>query len=104
MNFRDNKGSISIFVLVALLFMTAFLIISYADVNNKSKTIDEQANIISSIYSASNEFLQDAHYNSILINMEKNDLEVEIGSLENISVNLENEKKDLIPYRMLLYL
>lgn len=51
MDLRNKKGSISIFVLVMLLFMSAFLIISYAANVNKSKTVKEQFNIISKIYS-----------------------------------------------------
>lgn len=51
MNFRDKKGSITIFVLVALLFMSAFLLISYANNINKSKIAKEQFNIVSDIYS-----------------------------------------------------
>lgn len=47
---RKEKGSIAIFVLVALLFMSAFLIISFASNVNKSKTVKEQFNIISGIY------------------------------------------------------
>ena len=51
MKIRDNKGSITIFVLIGLLFMSAFLLISYANNINKSKVAKEQLNIISSIYS-----------------------------------------------------
>lgn len=51
MNVKDNKGSITIFVVVGLLFMTAFLMISYANILNKSKISKEQFNIISNIYS-----------------------------------------------------
>ena len=51
MKLKSNKGSIAIFVLVGLLFMSAFLIIMYAANVNKSKTIQEQFNIISGIYS-----------------------------------------------------
>lgn len=51
MKIRDNKGSITIFVLVGLLFMTSFLIISFGSNVNKSKTAKEQFNIISGIYS-----------------------------------------------------
>ena len=51
MKIRDNKGSITIFVLVGLLFMTGFLIISYASNINKSKVSKEHFNIISGIYS-----------------------------------------------------
>lgn len=51
---RKEKGSIAIFVLVALLFMSAFLIISFANNINKSKTAKEQFNIISEIYAYAN--------------------------------------------------
>jgi len=51
MNVRDNKGSVTLFVLVGLLFMTMFLIISYASNVNKSKISKEQLNMISSTYS-----------------------------------------------------
>jgi len=51
MNVRDKKGSITIFVLVGLLFMTGFLIISFGNNVNKSKVAKEQYNIISGIYS-----------------------------------------------------
>lgn len=51
MKLRDNKGSITIFVLVGLLFMTSFLIISFGSNVNKSKSAKEQFNILSSIYS-----------------------------------------------------
>ena len=51
MNFKDKKGSIAIFVLVGLLFMSAFLIISFASNVNKSKTAKEQFDIVSQIYS-----------------------------------------------------
>ena len=38
MDFKSKKGSISIFVLVALLFMASYLIIAYASNVNKTKT------------------------------------------------------------------
>lgn len=50
MNLRNKKGSISIFVLVALLFMSAFLILLFARNVNKSKVVQEQFNIITGIY------------------------------------------------------
>lgn len=49
-NLNNEKGSITVFVLVALLFMSAFLIISYASNANKSKIVKEQLEIIESIY------------------------------------------------------
>ncbi len=51
MRIRDNKGSITVFVLVGLLFMTGFLIISFGSNINRSKNAKEQLNILSSIYS-----------------------------------------------------
>ena len=50
MNLRNKNGSIMIFVLVGLLFMSAFLIISYANIVNKLKVVDEQYNIIDGVY------------------------------------------------------
>ena len=50
MKLKNEKGSITIFVLVGLLFMSAFLIISYAGNVNKSKVVKEQLEIINSIY------------------------------------------------------
>ena len=50
MNLKNEKGSITIFVLIGLLFMTAFLIIAYGANVNNSKIVKEQFNIISDIY------------------------------------------------------
>lgn len=50
MFFKNEKGSITIFVLVGLLFMTAFLIIGYGANVNNSKIVKEQFDIISDIY------------------------------------------------------
>lgn len=47
---KRDKGSIGIFVLIALLFMSGFLLILYASNVNKSKTVKEQFNTISDIY------------------------------------------------------
>ena len=49
MRLKNEKGSITIFVLVGLLFMSAFLIILYASNVNKSKIVDEQFDIINKI-------------------------------------------------------
>jgi len=51
MNFKNNKGSITLFVLVGLLFMASVLMLLYAFTVNKSKIVKEQYNIISDIYS-----------------------------------------------------
>lgn len=55
MNLRNKNGSITIFVLVGLLFMSAFLVVSYANNVNKSKIAKEQFNIMSDIYSKGND-------------------------------------------------
>jgi len=54
MKLKDKKGSISIFVLVTLLFISSFLIILYANNVNKSKVVKEQFEIINGIYSKNN--------------------------------------------------
>lgn len=51
MNIKDKRGSITIFVLFGLLFMSAYLMISYANNLNKSKFAKEQFSFINSIYS-----------------------------------------------------
>ena len=53
MNLREKKGSIAIFVLVALLFMASFLIIMFSGNINKSKIVKEQTDIIRQIYGKS---------------------------------------------------
>lgn len=50
MKLQNEKGSITIFVLIALLFMSAFLIISYGSNVNKSKVVKEQKEIIQILY------------------------------------------------------
>lgn len=54
MSLKNEKGSITIFVLVGLIFMTGFLIISYGRTINNSKIVKEQFNIISGIYMPNN--------------------------------------------------
>lgn len=50
MKIKNEKGSITIFVLIGLLFMASFLMISYGYNVNKSKIAKEQFNTISKIY------------------------------------------------------
>ena len=50
MKIKNEKGSITIFVLVGLLFMSAFLIISYASNVNKSKIVEEQREVTQMLY------------------------------------------------------
>lgn len=58
---KKDKGSISVFVLVALLFMSAFLIILYANNVNKSKIAKEQFNMIESIYQGNFDDINEIH-------------------------------------------
>lgn len=57
MKLKNEEGSITIFVLVGLLFMTAFLIIAYGANVNNSKIVKEQFNIISDIYMPNNNII-----------------------------------------------
>ena len=50
---KKENGAIAVFVLVALLFMSAFLIISFASNVNKGKDVQDQLNIASDIYTYS---------------------------------------------------
>ena len=50
MKIKSQKGSITIFVLVALLFFTSFLILMYAASTNKSVAIKEKSDILKGIY------------------------------------------------------
>lgn len=69
MDFRKQKGSIMIFVLVALLFMSAFLVISYASNVNRSKIASEQKEIIQMLYE--NGFITNEDiYNRLFANVE----------------------------------
>lgn len=51
MNIKNEKGSITMFALIGLLFMTNFLLISIGSNINKSKIAKEQFDIMSNIYS-----------------------------------------------------
>ena len=83
MNIRDKKGSITIFVLVGLLFMTGFLLISFGSNVNKSKIAKEQFNIIGSIYSHND---GDANaYNRAYTALRKNNAQTLTASVENAS-------------------
>ena len=65
---KKENGSIAIFALIALLFMTAFLIISYANIINNSKSLKEQFNIIKGIYYKSND---SSSYTDVYTNLRK---------------------------------
>ena len=69
MKSKSNKGSISIFVLIALLFYMGFLMLLYAGNLNKMQTISERAETIKAIYSKNFNNIDDV-YNR---RMSKND-------------------------------
>ena len=50
MKVKSQRGSISIFVLIALLFYMAFLLLLYANNLNKVQTISEKVEILKNIY------------------------------------------------------
>lgn len=89
LNFNNEKGSIAIFVLVALLFMSAFLLVSYANNVNKSKVAKEQFNMISNIYSY-NDSDGDA-YNRVYTALRKEKKQILTSSVEELSL-IELEK------------
>lgn len=94
-NLNNEKGSITVFVLVALLFMSAFLIISYASNVNKSKIAKEQLDIIKDIYKG-NENVVDSYqevYTS-LRNKNKKELTKSMNNIKKIELN--NAFKDKV--------
>lgn len=89
---KKDKGAISIFVLVGLLFMTAFLIILYGYNINKSKIVDEQFEIISGIYSQKNS--DEVSYTDIYTDLRNKNKQILTASSENTedTANLELTK------------
>ncbi len=85
---KKENGSIAIFALVALLFMTAFLIISYANITNKSKSLKEQFNIIQGIYYKSDD---DSSYEDVYTDLRKKNRQTLTAYIENSNM-LELEK------------
>lgn len=83
MNVRDKKGSITIFVLVGLLFMSGFLLISFGNNVNKSKVSKEQFNIISSIYSRGDGI--EKSYERVYTTLRKKNAQTLNASVENSS-------------------
>lgn len=95
-NLNNEKGSITVFVLVALLFMSAFLIISYASNVNKSKIAKDQFNIIKSIYNG-NENVVDSYQEAYTALRNKNKQIITTTKEENTStIELSNTFEDKI--------
>lgn len=77
---KKDKGSIAIFVLVALLFISGFLLILYASNVNKSKTVKEQLNIISDIYAYNGG--EEGAYEKAYTDLRKKNKQIMIASSE----------------------
>ncbi len=82
MKFKSQKGSVTVFVLIALLFYTAFLLLMYAANTNKLVATKEKSDILKGIY-------------------EKNIDSVSINDLYNKETffNEENETRTSYSYR-----
>ena len=61
MRIKSGKGSISIFVLIALLFYIGFLMLLYAGNLNKMQTISERAEAIKAIYAKNFDNVDDVY-------------------------------------------
>lgn len=96
-NLNNEKGSITVFVLVALLFMSSFLIISYASNANKSKVVKDQLNTIKGIYSK-NENIVDSYYETYTFLRNKNKQimtsYVEASNIIELTKTFEEELKN----------
>ena len=80
MNLKNNKGSVTIFVLIGLLFMSSFLIISFASNVNRSKIAKEQFDIISKIYSSKTD---DESYTDEYAHLREKNKQIMTASVEN---------------------
>ena len=58
-NLKSEKGSISIFVLAAMIFMTTILAISYIGINNKQIAQEKEIQRIQEEYSAKDSMQQE---------------------------------------------
>ena len=85
---KEAKGSISIFTLVTLLFMIGFLIISYANIINNSKSLKEQFSLIKEIYYKSND---NASYTDVYTDLRKKNRQNLTAYVDNSNI-LELEK------------
>lgn len=89
MNLRNKNGSITIFVLVGLLFMSAFLLVSYANNVNRSKIAKEQIDIIKDIYGKNMEDrVQDIYSKAASIPEIKVEISQTTGGVMNIGITL----------------
>ena len=97
---KSEKGSITIFVLVGLLFMTAFLIIGYGANVNNSKIAKEQYNIISDIYMPNNNIIES--YTEVYTDLRAKKKQILTKTVEN-NTQMEIEKcyaDDIVNYQI----
>lgn len=84
MNIKNEKGSITMFVLVGLLFMIGFLIILFGNNVNKSKSTQEQFNIMSGIYSYGDG--DESAYNRAYTALRKKNKQILTATVEDTSI------------------
>lgn len=84
MNRKKEKGSIAIFVLVALLFMVGFLILAFASNVNKSKALQEQFDAVRQIYAYSGE--EQGAYDKAYTDLRRKNKQLMTASVENNSI------------------
>lgn len=65
MKIKSQKGSIALFVLIALLFYTGFLLLLYANNLNKIQTITEKTDILKGIYERNIDNINDVYNTEI---------------------------------------
>lgn len=61
MNLKNQKGSITLFVLIALLFYMGFLLLMYANNLNKIQALSEKTKVIKSIYAKNVENIDEVY-------------------------------------------
>lgn len=78
MKLKSQKGSVTVFVLIALLFYTAFLLLMYAANTNKLVAIQEKSDILKGLYIKNVNDVENAYYKKL------NDIDPVEPSIENI--------------------
>lgn len=95
MNFRSKRGSVTIFVLVGLLFMSSFLIISFGNNINKSKMSKEQFEVLNGIYTQGDDF-KEAYHKVYTIFRRKNAQILSESSEDSSAIKLTKTFEDKI--------
>ena len=90
MKIKSQKGSITIFVLIALLFFTSFLLLMYAANTNKLVAIKEKSDILKGIYEKNT---SDESINNIY---NKKNTEQLIAGIEKVALPAEYQQVEYI--------